>query len=297
MSITELNHHDRYPYSPITQRDDFSWPNGKRLAIYFGINHEVFSFGEGLGAELAPAQSKPDVMNFAWRDYGNRVGAWRFIDLFDRLELKTTALVNAALIDKCRPLVEALRDRGDDIAAHGMTNAEAPGELASDEERAMIARCLERFETIGVRPTGWLAPWISESADTPDLLVEAGFTHVLDWAHDDQPITMDTRSGRSLLSIPYSQEINDIPAIIARKQEAAQFVGMIEDAITQLLSECDARPLVLGIALHPYVMGQSHRFLHLARCLTKLREEADSRICWTTASEIADYSIVRPTAR
>lgn len=289
MPVTELNDHGRYPYSSIVDREDFSWPEGKRLAIYFGVNHEVFSFGEGLGAELAPSQSKPDVMNFAWRDYGNRVGAWRFIELFDRLELKTTALVNAALIDKCRPLAEALRDRGDDIAAHGMTNAEAPGTLTIDEERMMIARCIERFDALGVRPTGWLAPWISESTDTPDLLADAGFTHILDWAHDDQPTRINTRDGRNLLAIPYSQEINDIPAIIGRQQEAAQFVGMMEDAITQLLAECDVRPLVLGIALHPYVMGQSHRFLHLARTLTKLREKADSRIWWTTATEIAEH--------
>ena len=294
MPITELNDHGRYPYSSIIDREDYSWPEGKRLAIYFGVNHEVFSFGEGLGAELAPAQSRPDVMNFAWRDYGNRVGAWPFIELFDRLELKTTALVNAALIDKCRPLAEALRDRGDDIAAHGITNAEASGTLTIDEERTMITRCLERFDALGVRPTGWLAPWISESADTPDLLAEAGFTHILDWAHDDQPTRINTRDGRNLLAIPYSQEINDIPAIIARKQEAAQFMVMLEDAVTQLLSECDARPLVLGIALHPYVMGQSHRFLHLARSLTRLREEADDRIWWTTAAEIAEHYRRRP---
>ena len=289
--MADLKHHGRYDYLPITQRTDFDWPDGKRLAIYLGINHEVFSFGEGLGAELAPAQTSPDVMNYAWRDYGNRVGAWRFMDIFDRLELRTTALMNSDMIEKCPELAQACRDRGDDIAAHGRTNAEAQGNMSKQEERAAIARTLEQFETLGVCPTGWLGPWISESHDTPDLLKEAGFRYLLDWAHDDQPIFLSTADGGSLLSIPYSQEINDIPAIIARNQEAATFASMIEDAVTQLLTECESRPLVLGIALHPYVMGQAHRALHLDRVLTKIREKADSRIWWTTAGEIADFVI------
>ena len=287
--MTELSHHRRYDYRPIVDRPDYSWPDGRRLAIYIGVNHEVFSFGEGLGATLAPSQTEPDVMNYAWRDYGNRVGAWRFMELFDRLELKTTALLNSAAIMKCPDLARACRDRGDEIAAHGQTNAEAQGHMTEDAERAMIARTLDHFDQLGVRPAGWLGPWISESHQTPDLLQEAGFRYVLDWAHDDQPTRMATRSGTDILSIPYSQEINDIPAIIARKQEAATFAQMIEDAVMQLLSECERRPLVLGIALHPYVMGQAHRALHLDRVLTRLREMDDPRIWWTTAGAIADH--------
>ncbi|QNE33542.1 polysaccharide deacetylase family protein [Sphingomonas sp. NBWT7] len=287
--MSELPHHGRYRYSPIVGRPDYSWPGDRRLAIYLGVNHEVFAFGGGLGATLAPAKTDPDVMNFAWRDYGNRVGAWRFIEMFDRLELKTTALINSAIITHCPGLAEACRDRGDEIAAHGRTNAHAQGEQSENEERAMIAQTLDDFAAIGVRPRGWLGPWISESHRTPDLLEEAGFSYVLDWAHDDQPTRLATRSGAGILSIPYSQEINDIPSIIARQQEAATFADMIGDTVMQLLSECDRRPSVLGIALHPYIMGQPHRALHLERALTRLRERDDDRIWWTTAGAIADH--------
>lgn len=292
--MTELPHHGRYEYLPIIGRPDYSWPEGRRLAVYLGVNHEVFAFGDGMGATLAPSKTDPDVMNFAWRDYGNRVGAWRFMEMFDRLELKTTALLNSAIIMRCPGLAEACRDRGDEIAAHGRTNAQAEGHMSEDEERAMIARTLQEFEAIGVRPGGWLGPWISESENTPDLLEEAGFSYVLDWAHDDQPTRLETRSGKGILSVPYSQEINDIPSIIARHQEAEMFAGMIEDAVEQLLGECDRRPLVLGIALHPYIMGQAHRALHLDRVLTRLREAADPRIWWTTAGAIADYMAAGP---
>ncbi len=287
--MKELPDHGRYAYRPIVGRPHYSWPDGRRLAIYLGVNHEVFGFGEGLGAALAPAQNDPDVMNYAWRDYGNRVGAWRFMEMFDRLELTTTALVNSAILTTCPGLAEACRDRGDEIAAHGHTNAQAQGTLREDDERAMIAQTLAAFDRIGVRPTGWLGPWISESHRTPDLLDEAGFRYVLDWAHDDQPVRLATRSGRGILSVPYSQEINDIPAIVGRHQEASTFAAMIGDAVEQLLGECDRRPVVLGIALHPYVMGQPHRALHLDRVLTRLREAADSRIWWTTAGAIADH--------
>ena len=292
--MTELAHHGRYEYVPIIGRPDYSWPEGRRLALYLGVNHEVFAFDDGMGATLAPSKTDPDVMNFAWRDYGNRVGAWRFMEMFDRLELKTTALVNSAIIKRCPGLAEACRDRGDEIAAHGRTNAQAEGHMSEDEEREMIARTLQEFEAIGVRPRGWLGPWISESENTPDLLEEAGFDYVLDWAHDDQPTRLNTRSGKGILSIPYSQEINDIPSIIARHQEADTFAGMIEDAVEQLLGECDRRPLVLGIALHPYIMGQAHRALHLDRALTRLREAADPRIWWTTAGAIADHMTKGP---
>lgn len=280
--------HGRYSYRPITDRPVYDWPGGKRLALYLGVNHEVFRFGDGHGAELAPPKTQPDVMNYAWRDYGNRVGVWRLFDLFDRLGLRTTALLNADVVDQCPGLAEACRDRGDEIAAHGATNAEAQGELSRADEARLIADVTDRLAALGVRPTGWLGPWISESANTPDLLSEAGYRYVLDWAHDDQPVKLATAHG-DLLSVPYSQEINDIPAIIGRKQEAETFAAMIDAAVGQLLSECDRRPVVLGIALHPYIMGQPHRVPALARVLTRLREADDPRIWWTTAGEIAAH--------
>ncbi len=282
------SHHDRYAYRPIIDRPDYDWPGGRRLAVYLGVNYEVFDFDGGLGPELAPSQTQPDVMNYAWRDYGNRVGAWRLFDLFDRLKLRTTALLNADVLDRCPGLAEVCRDRGDEIAAHGGSNAQAQGSLIRPRENGLIADVTDRLATLGMRPSGWLGPWISESAHTPDLLARHGYRYVLDWAHDDQPTRMATTHG-GLLSIPYSQEINDLPAIIQRKQEAETFAAMIRDGVAQLLSECDRRPLVLGIALHPYIMGQAHRVPPLARVLTALREADDPRIWWTTAGEIAAH--------
>ena len=94
------NAFDRYPYVPITARGDYLWPNGTRLAVYIAVNLEAFRFAEGLGAELAPGGPQPDVLNYAWRDYGNRVGAWRLLDLLDAAALPTSVLINSAIYDE-----------------------------------------------------------------------------------------------------------------------------------------------------------------------------------------------------
>jgi len=116
--------HGRYDYRPIKGRKSYEWPGGKRLAVYLGLNLEHFAFGEGLGAELAPGGPQPDVLNFAWRDYGNRVGAWRMLDLFEALKFPASVLVNSSLYDYCPELVQAYAKRGDEIVGHGRTNSE-----------------------------------------------------------------------------------------------------------------------------------------------------------------------------
>lgn len=281
-----LKNHGRYAYSAITDRPDFSWPEGRRLAVYLGMNLECFEFGAGLGAELAPGGPQPDVLNYAWRDYGNRVGAWRMLEMFDRLGVPTTALVNSALYAEAPGLAEAFAARGDEIAGHGRTNAERQGVLPEAEERALIAEATEVLTTrAGTAPKGWLGPWISQSAVTPDLLQEAGYEYLLDWCHDDQPTWMQTRQGR-ILSVPYPQELNDIPQIVGRKLEGADFGAMIRDAFDVMLEESTRRPLVMGIALHGYLMGHPHRLRHLEDALRHMQAAGGDRVWWTTAGAI-----------
>ncbi len=283
-----LKRHGRYPYSAINGRKDYSWPCEARLAVYLGMNLECFSFANGLGAELAPGGPQPDVLNFAWRDYGNRVGAPRMLELFDRLSLPCTALVNGFLYDEAPGLAEAFAARGDEIAGHGRTNAERQGVLPEEDERKLILEATEDLKRHhGKAPKGWLGPWISQSAVTPDLLQEAGYDYVLDWCHDDQPTWMTTRNGR-ILSVPYPQELNDIPQIVGRKREGAEFCDMIADAFDVMLSEAERRPLVMGIALHGYIMGQPHRIKHLERVLKYMQNKGGSRVWWTTAGAIND---------
>src|ERR1700733_12860047 len=175
-----LPSHGRYGYSALPERPVYDWPGGKRLAVYLGLNLETFAFGEGLGARLAPAAGDPDVLNFSWRDYGNRVGAWRLLDLFETLGFPASVLVNSWLYDEAPELIAAFRARGDEIVAHGRTNSERQSAMSEAEEAAMIAEVTARIAAAeGRPPAGWLGPWISESVTTPDLLAEAGYGYVL----------------------------------------------------------------------------------------------------------------------
>lgn len=279
----DLPTHGRYGYSAITHRPQYDWPEGRRLAVYIGLNLEHFAFGEGLGASLAPGGPEPDVLNYAWRDYGNRVGVWRLLALFDALALPVALLVNSSLYDYCPKVIAAFRDRRDEIVAHGRTNSERQSALSEAEEAALIQETTEILtQHEGQSPQGWLGPWIAQSHYTPDLLQEAGYTYHLDWCCDDQPVWFNTRSGR-LLAVPYSQEVNDIPAIAVRRTGAAEFADMIVDQYEEMKQQSEQQPLVYGIALHAYIVGQPFRLRHLRRALTYIaKDAAQSDQVWLT---------------
>jgi len=281
--LARLPDSGRFPYTPITHRPDYCWPNGARLAIYLGFNLEHFAFGEGLGACIGPVSPQPDVLNYSWREYGNRVGAWRCLELFEQLGLPTGALINTALYEHCPELVAAFAARGDELIGHGHSNAIRQGDLNEADERELLAGCRRRItECSGTEPQGWLSPWISESRATPDLLAESGYRYTLNWCHDDQPVRMSTRSGQTLWSIPYPQEINDIPMIVARQMDGKDFAQMIVDNFDEMQVQARHQPLVMGIALHPYIVGQPYRLRHLRRALEHIAQARDQGAIWIT---------------
>ncbi len=288
--MTDLPHHGRYDYAPIRGRPVYDWPGGKRLAVYVGLNLEHFAWGEGLGAELAPGGPQPDVLNYAWRDYGNRVGAWRLLDLFGELGWPLSVIANSHVYDHCPALMDAVRARGDEVVGHGRSNSERQGTLAEAAERQLIAQATERLAAAEGRvPAGWLGPWISESRITPDLLVEAGYRYVLDWCMDDQPVWLRTRNNGRIMAVPYPQEVNDIPAIVNRHDSAAQFADLIVDQFDEMLAQSARGPLVMGIALHPYIVGQPFRLRQLRRALRHVTERRE-QLWLTTAGAIASHA-------
>jgi peptidoglycan/xylan/chitin deacetylase (PgdA/CDA1 family) len=288
-AIPTLPHHGRFDYSPINRRPASRWPGGAGLAVYLGFNLEHFAFGQGLGAGIGPGSPQPDVLNYAWREYGNRVGAWRCLELFDQLGLPAAALINTALYQHCPELVAACVARGDELVGHGHSNAVRQGDLSEAVERALLLACRAQMshhsQLPPEQPAGWLSPWISESPHTPDLLAETGWRYTLNWCHDDQPVPMRTRSGHVLWSVPYPQELNDIPMIVARQMDAKDFAQLIIDNLDEMLDQTRAsdRPaLVMGIALHPYIVGQPYRLRHLRRALQHVAAARDRGEVWMT---------------
>jgi peptidoglycan/xylan/chitin deacetylase (PgdA/CDA1 family) len=284
-----LRTHGRFDHVPITERAKGAWPNGRGLAVYVALNLEQYAWGEGLVEDLVPGIPAPDVLNNSWREYGNRVGAWRLRELFRSLSIPVTLLINSELYESCAPLVSAFRSDGAEVASHGRTNSEHQAGLPETEERALIdevTHTIARHE--GRAPAGWLSPWIAETALTPDLLHEAGYRYLLDWCMDDQPVWMRTRSGR-ILSVPYPQELNDSAAIIGRRVDAHDFSTMIIDQFDEMLEQAHDTPLVMGIALHAMIAGQPFRVRALRRALQHIATRHEQ--CWlTTAGAIADAS-------
>ncbi|MDH3663615.1 MAG: polysaccharide deacetylase family protein [Alphaproteobacteria bacterium] len=277
--------HGRYSYAPINERPFFRWPNGAGLAVYLALNVEHYAFSEGLAEDLVPGMEQPDVLNSSWREYGTRIGAWRLLDLFKEFDMPATILLNSAVCDHAPQLVRAMVDDGHEIAAHGRTNSESQAGLSENNERALIDLVTDGIaRAAGSRPTGWLSPWLAETKLTPDLLQEAGYTYLLDWCADDQPIWLTTRGGR-ILSLPYAQEINDSAAIMGRFVGAAEFADIIIDQVDEMLAQSAKQPLVLGIALHANIIGQPFRIRHLRRALTHLNSLSE-RVWLTRAADI-----------
>jgi len=290
-----LKSHGRYNESPITARPDFTWPGGKRLAVYVALGVEAYAFGEGMTENLVPGGAAAhDVLNASWRDYGNRVGAWRLLEMMRTLDLPLTILLNTALYEECPALCSAFRAQGCEIVAHGRSNSDTLAGMTQAEERAYIAGVTSAItQAEGRAPQGWASPWIAETPSTPETLQEAGYTYLLDWCMDDQPAWLSTAQGR-LLSIPYSQEINDSSTIIGRMASATDFADMIVDQFDQLLSDSAGQPLVMSVILHSFIAGQPFRRRRIEAALRHIAAQRDALWC-TTPGEIARHIHNNPT--
>jgi len=284
----KLPFHDRYDYVPITKRPVYDWPEGKRLAVAFNNNIEWFAFGAGLGSDSTGLPMPQSQRNYAWRDYGNRVGIWSYLDLLDEFGLPGAHNVNSAVLEACPEIVERLKGRGDEFVGHGRTNSERQDVLWEADEARLIAECTEIVTGLsGRRPEGWLGPYIAQTRVTLDLLKEAGYRYVMDWALDDQPIWMRTRSG-PILSVPYPLELNDSPSLLNRQHTGRQFAEMIVDQFDEMLEQSRKYPLVFSVALHPFIIGQPFRLRALRRALAHIMERRDE-VWITTPGEIARY--------
>ncbi|NQW10973.1 MAG: polysaccharide deacetylase family protein [Alphaproteobacteria bacterium] len=289
----KLPTHDRYTYSALGTRADYTWPDGKRLAVCFCNNIEVFGFLSGLGSDSTVIGAPQTTRNYAWRDYGNRVGQWYLFDLLDEMQVPASHNLNSLLLDDCPEIGERIKQRGDEVVGHGRTNAERQDVLSEQDEARLIAECTESLTRhMGTQPRGWLGPYLAQTPVTLDLLKEAGYDYVMDWPADDQPFWMRTRSS-PILSVPYSIELNDSPAMVFRQHSAREFEDMIVDQFDEMLHQSAKWPLVFTVVIHPFVIGQPFRLRALRRAMTHILEHRE-RLWITTPGEIAKYCASLP---
>lgn len=290
-----LPKHNRYDFVPLPERKDYSWPGGKRLALVITTNVECFAFGAGLGHDPAKTGEPQTHRNYSWRDYGNRIGIWRFFDMFDEMKLPAGHNANSLLYEYAPQIMDAIRRRGDEFVGHGRTNAENhKGMWEADEER-ILGEIMQTFVKHEGKPiTGWMGAGAYESAHTLDLLKEAGFKYVMDWPMDDQPVWLRTRSG-PILSVPYPIELNDSQIIIHRKQDSREFCDMITDQFDEMIEQCADHPLVMNVSIHPNVFGQPFRLRTLRQALRHcLEHPLKDRVWVTRPCDVADYCYSLP---
>lgn len=289
----------RLSYSAIDDRPDYSWPGNKRLAFYIATNIEIFAFGKGIGSDFAQRRGpfvtpQQPHRSYAWRDYGNRVGIWRLFSLFDQLQVPAAHNVNTWLYEVCPQIFEKIRSRGDELIAHGRTNAEHQRTKWEHDEACLICEATELIvKHEGKPPKGWYGGG-PESNLTPDLLKEAGYEYLMNWAIDDQPFWMSTRRGR-ILCMQYPLEVNDAYVIAHRQQSASDFADMIVDQFDEMMRQCVDRPLVFGVSLHSFVSGQPFRTRLLRKALEHcLRHPGKDRVWITQPGRISDYCYSLP---
>ena len=287
--------HHRFSFSPITQRPDYHWPGGKRLAMYIALNVETFGYGMEVGPVLGGALPMPDHRNWSWREYGNRVGVWRMLELFKELGLPACCLTNSYLYDTHPQVMAGIRAAGHEIVGHGRTNSEKPGHRPEEEERQLIAQATDAIRTHeGTAPSGWMTPLMMPSAVTLDLLQEAGYRYVLDWPCDDQPFWMKTRSG-PLLSVPYPIETNDFVPILQLHHDPVQFMDTCVRQFEEMVEQSEDQPLVFAISLHTMIFGQPHRLRALRDGLRRMLANPHfDRVWLTRPGDIARHCLSLP---
>jgi allantoinase len=285
-----LTQSPRYDFEPFIHRRPVRFPKGERLAILIYVNIEHAPFGTKAAAHAiypGTMQFSPDVLNHGWRDYGNRVGLWRIVDAMDRHGFRGTVNLNS---DVCREYPQIIRegnDRNWEWGAQGDRNGSVPSLMSEDEEREFIHLNLGIIEeATGKRPKGWLSWALAESFVTPDLLAEAGIEYVSNYAHDELPVPMRVKRG-SLITMPYTLEINDVPTIMGKGASAEEFGRMIKDQFDVLYEEGRSRPRIMSISVHPFISGHPFRMKHLEKALGYIASHAD--LWLTTGGEINDW--------
>lgn len=261
-----------FPFRAIADAPKITWPNGARVAVWVIPNVEHFHLEIG-----SPA---PDVRNFSRRDYGNRVGLWRLMDVLNKHRIRGTVALNAEIGIYYPRIMQAMIDLDWELMGHGLTNSKIMSGLEIDAERKLIMDTRKVIEDWGRKMHGWLGPGLTETFNTPDLLKESGVEYVADWVNDDLPY----RFNNGLYSIPYSIELNDMPLFNNPSISIEDFKRRICDSFDVLYAEGATNGRVLGIALHPFLIGAAHRIKYLDEALQYIA--GHDKVWFATGDEI-----------
>ena len=287
---------ERISYEPIVGRKPLTLPDGARMAVWVIVNVEEWDPEAPMPRTVltppAGGSPSPDIPNWAWHEYGNRVGFWRFVEAFDELSIPAALCINGIAVKGYPQIAEAARDRGWEFIGHGFTQRNMQ---KVDDERLDIRRTTEAIEAYtGKRPRGWLGPGLTETWETPDILVEEGYEYVADWVLDDEPVVLKTRAG-PIVNIPYTQECNDVAMMLIQHHPAREYRDRALDQFEQIYRDSARSARVMALSVHPYIMGVPHRFRYFRELLQTIAAHRD--VAFMTGERILDwYRGQRPVA-
>ena len=287
---------ERITYSPITQRPPLKLPGGARMVVWTIVNVEEWDIDQTMPRTVltppAGGAPMPDIPNWAWHEYGNRVGFWRFVETLDALNIKAALAINGTAVKAYEPISRAALERGWEFMGHGYTQRNMQKVENEKEDIAKTTEAIRAFT--GKRPRGWLGPGLTETWNTPDLLAEAGYTYVADWVLDDQPTVIQTAHG-PMYSVPYTVEMNDIAMMALQHHPSEEWLRRGIDTFDRLYQEGDKTARVMAISVHPYITGAPHRIAYLERLYEYIRQRPGARL-WTGEQILDWYKRENPLA-
>jgi len=272
-----------YSYSPIVSRPPLTFPGGARLAFHVGVNIEYFRMGIPFPTGLGTV---PDPMAYGWRDYGNRVGIWRLMDIFDEVGIPVTGILNSDVCTEHPEIIAAGIERNWSWVAHGKTNSIIQAGMEPAAEQTFLDEMFATFDAaLPARPKGWLGSALNETFQTPRMLADAGITYLLDWCADDQPFALNIPG---MLSVPYSIDVNDYVLYVSNPSLTGEdYERIVLGHFEQLLEDSAKTGRVLALPLHTFLSGQPYRARALKRVLRTIASTDEVWLC--TSDEIAEH--------
>jgi allantoinase len=286
---------ERLDYSAIAERPKLALPQGARLAVWLIVNVEDWDPTRPMPRTVltppAGGAPMPDIPNWAWHEYGNRVGFWRMLDVLDHFAIRAVLAINGSAISRYAPIARAALERRWEFIGHGFTQQSM--QKVADERDDIRKTVAAIREFTGKAPRGWLGPGLTETWETPDLLVEEGFEYVCDWVLDDQPVRLRTRT-RPIVNLPYTQECNDVAMMLIQHHKASEYYDRAIDQFEQLYEDAAQSARIMALVVHPYIMGAPHRLKYLRNLLARIRDRRD--VLFWTGEEILDWYLAETAA-
>jgi allantoinase len=279
---------ERFDYVPMARRRPWRLPKGARIAVWTIVNIEEWDIEKPMARQYLTAPqgvaTVPDVPNWAWHDYGMRVGFWRLYEALAKRKIRATTSINAHVVKSYEPVARAMLDAGWEFMGHGVVQGAM--HLLPDQRAAIRESVALLKQFTGKKPKGWLGPGLTETWETLDYLAQEGIEYVSDWVNDDQPYDIRTTAG-TLVSVPYSIELNDIPMMVIQHHPSSEWVRRVKDYFDRLWAEGAKNPRVMALAVHPYISGVPHRIKYFEAVYDYMRKKPG--VWLTTGEEIYEW--------